>query len=83
MHMEKAGFADIQVDRLTTILNYGSADDAIGAAFAGGPVAMAYSRFDERTREEAHAEYLESIAPFKHGAGYAIPGEFVVARGMP
>jgi hypothetical protein len=49
----------------------------------GGPaaVAMAYSRFDERTREDAHAEYLASIAPFARGAGFAIPGEFVVALG--
>ena len=28
---------------------YDGADDAVGAAFAGGPVALAYSRFDERT----------------------------------
>ena len=81
--MESAGFADIQTDRLSTTLEYDSADDAVGAAFAGGPVAMAYSRFDERTREEAHADYLESIKPFARGAGYAIPGEFVVARGRP
>jgi hypothetical protein len=81
MDMEAAGFAGIQVDRISTVLEYASPADAIGAAFVGGPVAMAYSRFDERTREEAHAEYLESIARFKTGAGYAIPGEFVVARG--
>ena len=76
--MEAAGFGDIHVDRLSTVLDYDSAEDAIGAAFVGGPVAMAYSRFDETTRRDAHAEYLESIAPFKRGAGYAIPGEFVV-----
>ena len=35
------------------------------AAFVGGPVAMAYSRFDETMRNEAHAEYLASIAAFK------------------
>ena len=81
MHMEKAGFDDIQTDRLLTTLEYDSPNDAIGAAFVGGPVAMAYSRFDERTREEAHAEYLESIKRFARGAGYAIPAEFVVARG--
>jgi ubiquinone/menaquinone biosynthesis C-methylase UbiE len=82
IHMESAGFADVEAHRLSTILAYGSADDALGAAFIGGPVAMAYSRFDEPTREAAHAEYLDSIAPFRLGAGYAVPGEFVVARGV-
>jgi ubiquinone/menaquinone biosynthesis C-methylase UbiE len=81
LHMEEAGFADVQVNRLSTILQYDSADDALGAAFAGGPVAMAYSRFDQPTREAAHAEYLESISSFARGDEYAIPGEFVVARG--
>ena len=80
-HMEQAGFARVETHRLATTLSYDSADDAIGAAFAGGPVAMAYSRFDGPTRDEAHAEYLASIAPFARGAGYEIPGEFVVARG--
>jgi ubiquinone/menaquinone biosynthesis C-methylase UbiE len=79
--MTEAGFVDIQADRISTTLEYASAGDALGAAFVGGPVAMAYSRFDERTREEAHAEYLASIAPFAHGPAYRVPGEFVVARG--
>jgi ubiquinone/menaquinone biosynthesis C-methylase UbiE len=82
MQIEGAGFADVQVDRLSTTLEYGSAEDALRAAFVGGPVAMAYSRFDERTREEAHAEYLDSIVAYRRGAAYAIPGEFVVARGV-
>jgi hypothetical protein len=78
---ESAGFAHVVVDRISTTLRYDSADDACGAAFAGGPVALAYSRFDERTREEAHGEYLASIEPYRRGTGYAIPGEFVVALG--
>jgi ubiquinone/menaquinone biosynthesis C-methylase UbiE len=82
MHMESAGFADVQENRLSTILAYASADDALGAAFAGGPVAMAYSRFDEDTREAVHAEYLDSIAAWRRGTGYEIPGKFVVARGV-
>ena len=63
--MEAAGFADpILADRIATTLRYHSAEDACGAAFAGGPVALAYSRFDGATRSEAHAEYLTSIEPF-------------------
>lgn len=79
--MAGAGFTNVEVDRLSTVLEYDSVDAALGAAFVGGPVAMAYSRFDEQTRADAHAEYLESIERFKRGSGYAIPGEFVVARG--
>ena len=76
-----AGFTDVRADRLSATLRYASADEAVGAAFAGGPVALAYSRFEERTRLEAHAEYLASIEPFRSGAGYEIPGEFVVTLG--
>ncbi len=76
-----AGFVDIAADRFATLLDYPSEEEALGAAFAGGPVALAYSRFDERTRDEAHAEYLASIEPYRNGRGYRIPGEFVVVRG--
>jgi ubiquinone/menaquinone biosynthesis C-methylase UbiE len=82
MQMETAGFTALHVGRLSTTLRYDSPQEAIGAAFVGGPVAMAYSRFDDRAREEAHAEYLDSIAPFASGSGYLVPGEFVVARGV-
>ncbi len=77
--LEMAGFSDIQVDRIVKPLDYASAEDALGAAFAGGPVALAYAHFDDDTREEAHAEYLKTIQPYRRGEGYSIPGEFVVA----
>lgn len=76
-----AGFRDVVEERLSTELDYGSEDAALAAAFAGGPVAMAYSRFDEATRRRAHAEYVATIEPYRHGDGYRIPGEFVVVRG--
>jgi ubiquinone/menaquinone biosynthesis C-methylase UbiE len=78
---EAAGFAKIDVERISTVLHYDTADDALGAAFVGGPVALAYSRFDDATRDEAHAEYLTSIEPYRKGKRYEIPGEFVIARG--
>ena len=74
-----AGFVDIRLERLRTTLRYASPEDALGAVFRGGPVALAYSRFDEATRRAVHAEYLESIAGFRAGGGYQVPGEFVVA----
>ena len=77
--LDAAGWTDISVERMSTTLTYDSGEAACGAAFAGGPVALAYARFDEPTRTGAHAEYLSSIAPFARGSGFAIPGEFVVA----
>jgi ubiquinone/menaquinone biosynthesis C-methylase UbiE len=79
MAMEMAGFSDIHVDRLVSPLDYASAEEALGAAFAGGPVALAYAHFDDDTRKEAHAAYLRTIQPYRRGEGYSIPGEFVVA----
>ena len=80
-NVSAAGFEHIVSDRLSTLLPYASPEEACGAAFAGGPVALAYSRFDARTRQAAHAEYLAAIAAYGTGEGYAIPGEFVVVRG--
>lgn len=79
--LEAAGFGDVVVERMATTLEYASGADACGAAFAGGPVALAYARFDERAQEEAHDEYLASISPYRRGDAYAIPGEFVVGLG--
>ena len=79
--MEQAGFVDVALERLAATLRYDSAETACGAAFAGGPVALAYSRFDAATRAGAEAEYLASIDPWRRGTGYTVPGEFVVARG--
>lgn len=81
MAMTQGGFNDVVLERIATTLNYESGDDACGAVFAGGPVALAYSRFDDATRDAAHREYLDSIAEWKHGEGYQVPGEFVVAWG--
>jgi ubiquinone/menaquinone biosynthesis C-methylase UbiE len=78
---EQAGFTNVTAERLTTELVYESGEAAADAAFAGGPVAMAYSRFDEATRAGARADYVASIAGFYRHGHYHIPGEFVVARG--
>jgi len=76
---EAAGFTGVRAQRLSTTLCYASPADALGAVFRGGPVALAYSRFDAATRQAVHAEYLDSIAAYRAGGGYQVPGEFVVA----
>jgi len=79
--MQMAGFADVTHERLPSTLRYESDDEAIGAAFMGGPVALAYSRMDGATRDSAHKDYLDSIAQYRDGKGYNVAGEFVVALG--
>lgn len=78
---EKAGFKNVTTERMHTLLRYQSGDDACGAAFIGGPVAMAWSRFNEQVKKEAVADYLASIDTFKKDKGYEIPGEFVIVSG--
>jgi ubiquinone/menaquinone biosynthesis C-methylase UbiE len=77
----RAGFDTVRSQRIDVVLRYGSEDEALGAAFRGGPVALAYNRFDDHTRSSVHEEYLRSIEPHRRGAGYHIPGEFVAAVG--
>jgi SAM-dependent methyltransferase len=76
----RAGFSRVTTERLSTELLYDNGDAAADAAFVGGPVALAYSRFDEPTRASARADYLASIAQYYDGRRYRIPGEFVVTR---
>ena len=80
--MAAAGFIDVDTSRLASTLPYRDDRAAIEAAFAGGPVALAYDRFDEATRAAAQRDYLASIAPFDTPDGYRIPGEFVVSWGF-
>lgn len=79
---EKAGYKKVESKILPALLRFKTAEDACGAAFAGGPVALVYHKFSDSVKDEVHHEYLESIAAFKKGNGYEIPGEFVIARGF-
>ena len=78
--LRRAGYVRLAEHRFCTELHYDDAEEAIRAAFLGGPVALAHSRFDAATRQSAYTEYLASIEPFRHG-GYRVPGEFVVVAG--
>jgi ubiquinone/menaquinone biosynthesis C-methylase UbiE len=82
LHFKEAGFKKITVQRISTLLIYRNAGEALGAAFDGGPVALAYHKFSEEVKREVHADYLASIAQYKNGEGYEVPGEFVVASGI-
>ena len=77
----RAGFGHVHERRIDAELLYDDDSAALGAAFLGGPVALAHSRFDPDTRTAAYADYLASIEPFRHGRGYRVPGEFVIVSG--
>jgi ubiquinone/menaquinone biosynthesis C-methylase UbiE len=74
----EAGVELLELHRLTTVLFFANADEACNAAFVGGPVALAWSRFDDEVRLRVCRRYLEAIEEWRHDRGYRIPGEFVV-----
>lgn len=76
-----AGFSDVREQRISVPIVFPNADAAVGAAFVGGPVALAHSRFDDATRDSAYAEYLASIDAHRQGDAYHVPGEFVAVVG--
>ena len=76
-----AGFSQTRSHRFSHKLEFKNDNEACLAAFQGGAVALAYQKFDERTRREVRAEYLESIQKYKHENGYSIPAQFVIATG--
>ena len=76
-----AGFENITISRIDTLLVYRDDREALGAAFEGGPVALAYHKFSNEIKDIVHADYLASIAPYRRDSGYAVPGEFVIAHG--
>lgn len=76
---QMAGFTDVKIERFKSELHYDSDEMACLAAFKGGPVALAYKKFNQQVKAEVHEEYLNSISTYKNGHGYDIPGEFVIA----
>jgi SAM-dependent methyltransferase len=59
-------------------LDYADGAEACAAAFVGGPVALAWSRFDSAVRERVQARYLEAISPWREGRGYRLPAEYLI-----
>lgn len=78
-----AGFEALDCLRLDATLVYADADEACDAAFIGGPVALAWSRFDDTSRQRARLRYLEALEPWRDGTSYRVPSEFVVVSAKP
>lgn len=77
--LSRAGLVDVEEERVPVTLAWKSADEATSAMLEGGAVALAWKRFSPATREEVRAAYLDSLAPFRRGAGYEVPSEVVFA----
>ena len=77
-----AKFEEIRHRRIATTLTFADANEACDAAFIAGPVALAWSRFDGEVRARVRARYLDAIESWRHGLGYRIPGEFVIAAAV-
>ena len=71
-------FEAIEQRRMAATLAYADADEACDAAFVGGPVALAWTRFDAAARAARAPRYVEAIDGWRDGAGYRVPSEFVV-----
>ena len=80
--LEAAGLTKIGVERLPLTLRYESGEEACDAVFLGGPVALAYSRFDAASRAAVRADYLRSVELYRRGDVYEIPGEIVIGYGV-
>jgi ubiquinone/menaquinone biosynthesis C-methylase UbiE len=78
---ERSGFVDLCEERVERTLDWQSDEEACGAIFPGGPVALAYSRFTAEAQVAVHAEYIESISSYRRDGAYAVPGEFVFMLG--
>ena len=76
-----AGLTPLVARRIEAHLEWSSPDEACAARFDGGPVAPAYSRFDDAARVLVQEAFLESIERFRKGTGYELPGEFIIVSG--
>jgi ubiquinone/menaquinone biosynthesis C-methylase UbiE len=76
------GLREIHEQRQAATLRYADGAEACGAAFVGGPVALAWSRFPPATRERVRERYLHGLAAWRDGAGYRVPAEFVIVTAV-
>lgn len=74
----EAGLRPTAQQRQAATLAYADGDEACRAAFVGGPVALAWSRFSQAARARVVARYLEALAPWRDGSSYRVPAEFVI-----
>jgi hypothetical protein len=77
-----AKFAAIEQRRIAVTRTYNDAGEACNAAFIGGPVALACSRYSDAVRARVRARHLETIDSWRDGHGSRMPGEFVIVAAI-
>lgn len=77
--LEREGFVDAREERVEVILRYRDDDEACAAVFDGGPGALPFSVFPDDVRRAVCEEYIASLEPYRVGAGFEAPAEFVYA----
>ncbi len=80
--MCEAGFENIEEQRIQSALYYENEGQLLSAMIDGGAVAMAAKRFDPNTKADVEREFLASVASWRVGDRFEIPGEFLIASGI-
>lgn len=78
---ERVGFRSQGSRRVSAVLNFDSESDLLAAFIDGGPVALAAKRIDATALKQVREGFLASVAQHRNGAGYEVPGEFVIVLG--
>lgn len=78
---ERVGFRTQNSRRVSAALHFDSESDLLAAFIDGGPIALAAKRIDASARRQVIEDFLGSVAQYRNGAGYEVPGEFVIALG--
>jgi ubiquinone/menaquinone biosynthesis C-methylase UbiE len=72
--LAKAGFADIRIEKLDSVMNMGAdADEAAKQALNIGPLARAATGMDDASREKIKAVAKSALAKYQTAAGVAAP----------
>ena len=74
----EAGFECVEPHRIAATLDYANDDEVCRAAFVGGPIALAWSRFDDEAQVRVRKRYIDALAAWRTEQGYQVPGEFVI-----
>lgn len=80
--MDTVGISDVKERRIQSVLSFEGQERVLSALIDGGAVAMAAKRFDDATRHAVDEEFIASVATYRTGERFEIPGEFVIATGI-
>jgi hypothetical protein len=72
--LAKAGYRDIRIEKLDSIMNMGATvDDAVDQAFRVGPLARATADADDATKDKIRIVVRDTLSKFQTAAGVTPP----------